>query len=260
MSNLRKYGNAPFTVAVIHGGPGATGEMAPVAIELSQDRGVLEPLQTASSIESQVQELRSVLEEQGDIPVTLIGHSWGAWLSLIFAAKYPSFVKKLILIASGPLEEKYALKITETRLSRLTSEERSAVQTLMNAMADPLTGDLSEIFARFGELMSKADTYDPLPHENGKMQFRYDIFQNVWNEAEELRRNGELLRIAGQVQCPIVAIHGDYDPHPSDGAEKPMRVVVKDFRFILLTECGHEPWIERSARDQFFDILKKELT
>ena len=31
MKNLRKYGKPPFNVAVIHGGPGVPGEMAPVA-------------------------------------------------------------------------------------------------------------------------------------------------------------------------------------------------------------------------------------
>jgi len=31
MKNLRKYGKAPFSIAAIHGGPGAPGEMAPVA-------------------------------------------------------------------------------------------------------------------------------------------------------------------------------------------------------------------------------------
>lgn len=46
MDNLRIYGKSPFKVAVIHGGPGATGEMAPLAHQLSSKRGVLEPLQT----------------------------------------------------------------------------------------------------------------------------------------------------------------------------------------------------------------------
>ena len=50
MENLRTYGNAPFKVALLHGGPGVSGEMAPVAVELSNTRGVLEPLQTKASI------------------------------------------------------------------------------------------------------------------------------------------------------------------------------------------------------------------
>jgi hypothetical protein len=30
MNNPRKYGSKPYKVAVIHGGPGAPGEMAPL--------------------------------------------------------------------------------------------------------------------------------------------------------------------------------------------------------------------------------------
>ena len=57
MQNLRTYGKAPLTAAVIHGGPGAGGEMAPVARKLAYDYGVLEPIQTATTLEGQVQEL-----------------------------------------------------------------------------------------------------------------------------------------------------------------------------------------------------------
>ncbi|MBM7623663.1 alpha/beta hydrolase [Sporohalobacter salinus] len=108
MKNLRKYGESPFRVAVIHGGPGAPGEMAPVAKKLSFEVGILEPLQTETSIEEQVEELKTVLEKHGEIPVMLIGYSWGTWLSFIFAANYPSLVKKIILVGSGPFKEKYA--------------------------------------------------------------------------------------------------------------------------------------------------------
>ena len=108
LKNIRKYGKSPFGIAVIHGGPGAPGCMAPVARELCQKWGVLEPLQTATSLEGQVQELKDVLEEHGDLPVTLIGSLWGAMLSFIFSARYPACTKKVILIGSGAFEEKYA--------------------------------------------------------------------------------------------------------------------------------------------------------
>jgi pimeloyl-ACP methyl ester carboxylesterase len=78
--------------------------MAPVARELSNMSGIIEPLQTAMSIGGQVEELQTVLKENTAFPVILIGHSWGAWLSFMFAAEYPSFISKLILVASGPFE------------------------------------------------------------------------------------------------------------------------------------------------------------
>lgn len=64
MQNFRTYGKPPFEVVVVYGGPGAAGEMAPVARELAQTFGILEPLQTANTVEEQVEELRSILENQ----------------------------------------------------------------------------------------------------------------------------------------------------------------------------------------------------
>jgi len=259
MKNLRKYGNKPFRVAVIHGGPGAPGEMAPVARELSSVMGVLEPLQTATTIDGQVSELKAVLEEHAALPVALIGFSWGALLSFIFTARHPSFVRKLILIGSAPYEEKYALNITQTRLSRLSEEEREQAFSLMQTLNDPAIADKNMPLARLGELLSRADSYDPLPHDDEILECRYDIYQGVWEQAAQLRRSGKLLKLGKSIRCPVVAIHGDYDPHPAEGVIEPLSRTLKDFRFILLEKCGHRPWLEHSARDRFYHILKQEL-
>lgn len=260
MNNPRIYGNKPFNIALIHGGPGAPGEMAPVARELSKNFGILEPLQTASSVEGQLQELHSILQNHGDFPITLIGHSWGAWLSFLFAARYSLIVKKLILIGSGPFEEKYAVNITDTRLSRLTENERTELDALQELLSNPNIKNENDIFVRFEKLMSKADSFDPLPFESDVLEYQPDIFQSVWKEAKELRQSGKLLKIGNQVQCPVAAIHGDYDPHPAEGVKSPLSKIIKDFRFILLEKCGHNPWIERNAKENFYEILHKELT
>ncbi|MGB2768190.1 MAG: alpha/beta hydrolase [Candidatus Zixiibacteriota bacterium] len=259
MASLRTYGKAPFRVAVIHGGPGAAGEMAPVARELASGWGVLEPLQTKASVEGQIEELRTVLQENGDPPVFLVGFSWGAWLSYLVAAHYPSLVKKVILVGSGPFEEKYVAGIETTRLSRLTEEERAEVESLYDILDDPSAPEKGEAFARFGALFSKADAYDPIKHESEAIDYRPDIFQSVWKEAAELRRSGKLVQLGKRIKCAVVAIHGDYDPHPAEGVQKPLSAILKSFRLILLPNCGHKPWIERQAKDRFYEILKEQL-
>jgi pimeloyl-ACP methyl ester carboxylesterase len=259
MKNLRTYGKAPFKVAVIHGGPGAAGEMASVARELSSGWGVLEPIQTVSSLEGQIEELGTVLKKNGDLPIFLIGFSWGAWLIFIFSATYPAFVKKLILIGSGPFEEKYSARIEGTRLNRLSEKERTEVESLIEVLYNPAAEGKSTAFARFGALFSKADAYDPITQESDVIDFKADIFQSVWKEAKELRRSGKLLELGKRIKCPVVAIHGDYDPHPALGVQKPLSAILKSFRLILLENCGHKPWIERQARDEFYRILKEEL-
>jgi pimeloyl-ACP methyl ester carboxylesterase len=259
MKNLRKYGLAPFDIAVIHGGPGAPGEMAPVAQELSSTRGILEPLQTAKTIQGQIEELQNIVTKHGTPPITLIGWSWGAWLSLLFAAKYPPLVKKLFLIASGPFEEKDAQNIMKIRLNRLSEEERAEALLLINVLEDPVMANTDDAFMRLGQLISKADSYDPIPHKSYVLGCQYDIYKSVWEQAEKMRREGKLLEQANKIQCPVVAIHGDFDPHPAEGVRRPLGRILKDFRFILLEKCGHTPWIEKTGKNKFYGTLRKEL-
>lgn len=261
MENLRKYGEAPFKVVVVHGGPGAAGEMAPVARELSRSCGVLEPFQSGKTLLGQVEELKTTLEKEADLPVTLVGFSWGAWLGFILAADYPAFVSKLLLIGSGPFEQEYAAGIQETRLKRLSEAEKREAASLLEVLDNPAGEDRDAAFARLGELFSKADAYKPITGagELETIETRGDIFHSVWPEGAELRRSGKLLALGKKIRCPVTAIHGDYDPHPAEGVQKPLSTILEDFRFILLEKCGHKPWIEAEARDAFYKILKQEL-
>jgi pimeloyl-ACP methyl ester carboxylesterase len=261
MPTSRTYGIPPYTIAVIHGGPGAGGEMEPVARELAADFGILEPLQTTTTLEGQVDELRTVLKNQADPTVILIGFSWGAWLSYLLAAQSPSLVKKLILVGSGPYEHHYVERIQQTRLSRLTESERTEFNAIITLLNDPNGTGKAEKFARLGQLASKTDCYDPVeeiinqPISGGEG----NQFHDVLREAQEMRKDGRLLKLADQIRCPVVALHGDYDPHPAKGVRQPLSSRLKDFRFITLEKCGHKPWIERQARDTFYEILRAEL-
>ena len=259
MKNLRTYGQAPFDLAVIHGGPGAAGGMAPVARELSSRKGVLEPFQTATTVDGQIRELKDILQKNGNPPLILIGWSWGAWLSFAFAAQYPALVKKVILIGSGPFEDTYARNITKTRMSRLNGEDRAEALSLMESFKDASLKKKNTLLARFGELISRADAYDPLPHTSEILECRYEIYQSVWEQASRLRSSGQLLEMGKKIRCPVVSIHGDYDPHPFEGIRRPLARILKDFRFILLENCGHQPWIEKHAKNKFYDILKSEI-
>lgn len=260
-NNFKLYGNPPFSVVVVHGGPGAPGEMKPVAEELSKNFGVIEPLQTKSSVDGQIEELKKVIEEQTNSPVYLIGWSWGAWLSYLLTARYPNLVKKLILVSSGPFEASYAQGIMNTRLERLSEQEKKRVEEIIQLLQNGKADDV--VFNEFGDLMNKADSYDPIPHKDDgdieKSEVQSEIYEKVWSEADELRRSGKLLEYGKTITCPVVAIQGNYDPHPSDGIEKPLSIILKNFRFYQLQNCGHHPWFEKEAKSKFYDILIREL-
>lgn len=262
MINVRYYGKEPFQVAVIHGGPGALGSVAAIARELSKNYGVLEPIQTKTSIKGQVLELYEVLKAFGNLPITLIGHSWGAWLAYIITARYPSLINKLILVSSGPFEEKYVKKLKENRLSRLSSEEKKEFQFIVDELNCPETEEQEKKIARLGKLVSKTDNFKAIEietEEQDKILAEGNTFQLVWNEASKLRKTGSLLEFGKQIKCPVVAIHGDYDPHPAEGVETPLKNVIEDFRFYLFKKCGHSPWKEQYAKNLFYKTIREEI-
>ena len=230
--------------------------MAPAANGLKDEFGVLEPLQSSGSVRGQVGELYNQLLSH-EPPYTLIGHSWGAWLAWIFAAEHPEIVSHIILVGSGPFDEKYASGMMDARLNNLDAGDRQEAQELLTIMkARELT---QAEFASFGRLMSKSDAYcqapplfeeDPLPPEP-------HVYESVWPEAAELRRSGKLLDLADKIKCKITFIHGTHDPHPYRGIKDVLKERGVDFGFILLDRCGHTPWKEQYAAEDFFAILKK---
>lgn len=262
MDEIRKYGKQPYSIAVIHGGPGAPGGMAYLAQRLSERFGVIEPFQTSKTIQGQIKELHSVIRDNCQrSPVRLIGHSWGAWLAYIFTAEFPTMVNKLVLIGAGAFEEKYNADSMKIRLDRLSANEKIEALRLTKLMNKARSGNEDpSAFHKFGELMSKADSFDCFTTNEEIFDFQPDVYRSIWPEAEKMRKDGKLLRLGKKIKCPVIAIHGDYDPHPATGVKEPLSRVLSEFKFICLEDCGHYPWKEKNASRKFFDVLYKELS
>jgi pimeloyl-ACP methyl ester carboxylesterase len=231
--------------------------MAPVARELSSDWAVIEPIQTAVSVEGQLSELHEAIVKNAVLPVALVGSSWGAMLGFMYAARFPKTVRKLILVGSGPFEQRYAQPIIKTRLDRLQDAERRHAESLLELLSSE-SAHKHALFEQLAAIFTKTDSYDPKV-DLEIIETQYDLHISVWQEAAAMRRSGQLLEMGKVIACPVVAIHGDYDPHPIEGIRKPLQSVLQDFRVFVLEKCGHYPWIEQHAREGFFEILRQEL-
>lgn len=256
--SFNKHGTPPLSVVLVHGGPGAAGEMEPVARELARDYGVLEPFQTKDTVEGQVDELRAIIETEAQAPVVLAGHSWGAWLACLCAARNPALVRRLILIGSGPFEERFVGCMDATRRARLTSAERERALFLSDELKRTYVHD-DAVLREFGALMDRTDSFRPITEESAPVRLDVRIHVAIMREAAELRRTGRLLGECGRIRCPVIALHGDYDPHPYEGVAGPLGRTVADFRGVLLRDCGHTPWREELARERFYEVMKKEM-
>lgn len=233
--------------------------MAPVAMQLSEKYGIIESLHRAPSFEGQIEELKEIIDNHSQEPVVLVGYSYGGFLGFVFAGLYPDLVNKLILVSSGPFEARYAQGLFEKRLNRLDLEHRKRAENLIKQIDDPALDNKNEIFSLLGQLISKADSYDPISIAEDNIEASFEVYRDVWPDVQALRQNVKLLFYGETITCPVVAIHGDYDPHPMEGVSIPLSKTLLDFKMIPLENCGHHPWLEKQAKDEFYKVLDAEI-
>ncbi len=255
----RLHGSPPYKAVLVHGGPGAAGELEYLSKILSKKINVIEPFQRADSITGQIEELVDTIKKTADPPITILGFSWGAWLSWLTASSYPELFSKVILVSSPPFEERASLSIMGRRMSRLSLEERKEVKRIKSVLfSENMEHDL---FRRFAYLMEKADSFDRIENlERPVLELDPAINSKVWKEAVSLRRSGKLLMSGKSITGSVTIIHGDQDPHPFEGVKVPINTIIPNPTIHLLRNCGHRPWTEKHARDEFLQILDLELT
>ena len=232
-----------------------------LAEELAADgSGVLEPLQTARSIDGQVDELAAILRTEGEGPYAVIGSSWGAMLAVLTAQRHPDLFAKLVLVGGAPFDRSGGEVTAATRRDRMSTALRTEFDDLQSDITGPDPARAAAAFARSGDLLLGIDHLDPIVDHLEVLAHQLEVFEAVWGEVEQRRAARRLLAPDAPLHCPVVVLHGDHDPHPLAGVVDPVRPLSRELTVKVLDRCGHLPWLERGARERFLSCLRATLT
>lgn len=258
---VRRYGDAGPVVALLHGGPGAPGQMGPLARALSGLR-ILEPWQRRSggaplTVAVHVADLAAVLPPAA----ALVGWSWGAMLALSFAAAYPGRARALALVGCGTYDTITRQAYQDALADRLGDEGRQQAAALRREMAEVASDEEHDhLLGDLGELLGRAQAVDPLPEEEGApvwVDARGSA--ETWEDALRLQADGVEPAAFAAIGCPVLMLHGDEDPHPGPATRDLLRRFVPQIRYQGFPRCGHQPWAERHAREPFLAALREWL-
>ena len=128
-----------------------------IAIDL-RGRGLSDKPQTGYSIKHHCKDILALMNDQGLQRAVLMGHSLGAFISLVFAARYPQRVDRLILVDGGG-------KLSETQMEKVF------------AGIKPSLDRLGQIFPSLRTYLSQMKQAPYLQPWNSYMEtyFRYEV-------------------------------------------------------------------------------------
>jgi len=233
---LRTYGSSGRSVIVLHGGPAAVGCAAEIAKGLSDRFRVFEPWQRGSGVEpltvaTHVEDLHTLIQARcGPGRPAIVGESWGAMLALAYAAAHPTSSVATVLVGCGTFDP-----IARAELRKIVAERTSSRTPYDYApLSSPQREDLGRPFDQVAQMQS-------------------------WEDMVRLQNEGVYPQAFAAIKSPVLMLHGDYDPHPGRLIRDSLKPYLPQLEYKQFERCGHSPWIERFARDDFFAALRNWL-
>lgn len=255
---VRRHGEAGPAVIVLHGGPAAAGEAAPLARGLADAFRVLEPWQRGSggeplTVERHVADLHGIVEACGTgARPALVGESWGAMLALAYAAAHPESAGPLALVGCGTFDPAARARMREILDERQDDDLRRRLEALR-----PESGDAARL-REMHALTAPLYDYDadPAAPDPAAPAFDARAHAETWNDMLRLQEEGVYPAAFAAIRGPVLMLHGTHDPHPGRMVRDSLAPHVPQLEYHELDRCGHSPWRERRARGAFFAVLR----
>jgi len=253
---IRQYGKSGPQVILLHGGPAAPGYMKPVAEQLATQFRVIEPFQRGSSAEEltvarHVRDLQDVIEKHcGTNKPLVVGHSWGAMLALAWAAEHSDAAKAIVLVGCGTFDTASRQQMETIREKRMDANFHQRTAQLDRKYPDP---DVR--LAVLGSMYQQLDSVDLIEVKNDLHQCDAAAHEQTWADMIRLQDAGVYPKAFAAIKVPVLMLHGDDDPHPGAMIRDCLRVYLPQMEYHAWPACGHYPWLEKAAREDFYHTL-----
>jgi pimeloyl-ACP methyl ester carboxylesterase len=248
----QRLGHGEFAL-LLHGGPGLSEHLGELAAELRgsgvatlryQQRGV--PPSTAEGpfdVERHAADAVAVLDAAGVERAWLVGHSWGGYLALQVATRFPERVSGVLAIGTlGAIGDGGAEQLGPNILARL---DEAANAELAELEAREEAGTATEEDARRGLALAWPG-YFADPATAPAIPAGIDLSERCFVETvASIEHDAErLASTIASCAVPVVFLHGSADPMNLEGSARATAAVLPRAEVIVVPEVGHFPWLE----------------
>lgn len=178
-------------------------------------------------------DLAAVVEARGLECFTLIGHSLGARVSLLYTHLHPERVERLVLVDMGA---GLPASVGKTDFSRITETPPPQDFTSHAEATDYLAGIL-RIAPR--ALVAESVEQGMRPLENGRFTWKYDPALGGRPQPRPGTREWDLWEAARSIVCPTLLLHGEFSKVVTPEILERMGSEMAHLRSQRINNAGH---------------------
>ncbi len=244
-------------VVLCHGGPGIYDYLGPVAAMIDDVVTVYRHDQRGCGrsddagpydVRTFVDDLDGLRAFWGCEAWTIVGHSWGATLALLYAMQYPERTARLVYMSGTGIDPAWHQAYRRNREAKLLPADRERLRQLNEERLTATGKELERVEDEASSLLSRTELYDARRLGDVSRYDRYPINYSL-NEAlcaemKQMEDAGGLGSRVSQIRAPTLVLDGEGDPRPR-WARAQLAELIPDSRHATIAGAGHEPWIEQ---------------
>jgi len=251
-------GDGPDTLVLLHGGPGASSDYLAPLMDVAGERYRVVRYEQLGSRRSDkpddpslwrvdrfVEELEIVRHSLEIDRMHLLGQSWGVFLALDYALRYPAHVQSLIL-SSGAASTAECVAGMQRLRARLPQEEQDVLEEY-EASGD--TGDptyFAIIEKLYRQHLCRVQPM-PSPLAESSRHLSLPVYHAMWGPNEfyctGTLRDWDVTDRLGEIRVPTLITHGRYDEVVPECGET-LRRGIPGSRLHIFEESSHSAHLE----------------
>ncbi len=198
--------------------------------------GALKPGQSCT-LADQIDDLEAVRAHLKADKIDLLGHSWGGYLVMAYAARHADRIRHLVTVDSAAPKWSDTVYLFKDIFPE--GQERADGFTFGDALGDPAATDASlrEYFTWLFYAPEKRDAF--IAQTNTKV-FSKSVNEAVERDVQRFDLNPELRKF----KFPTLVITGRYDINVAPSVAYKMHKAIPGSKFVVFERSGHLPFFE----------------
>lgn len=202
------------------------------------------------TLADQINDLEDLRAHLGADHMELLGHSWGGYLVMAYAAEHPEHISHLIIVDSAAPKFKDTIFLFENVFPEGT--ERQAGLGFKEEMGDKAAQD-ADLREYFSMLFYSPENRDRFLATVQPSVYKKDINEAVEKDIERFDLNPEIRKF----KFPSLVITGRYDMNVASSVAYKIHQAIPGSQFAVFEKSGHLPFFEEP--NQFVRVMEEFL-